>query len=188
MQRCDVIVVGGGPAGSSWAWRLRRAGVDVVVCDRATFPRDKVCAGWITPQAVADLELDLDDYGSSRTLQPITGFRIGVMGRPGSRFVGYGRVVSYGIRRCEFDEYLLRRSGAALELGTPVMHLRREHRNWIINERIEAPVVVGAGGHWCPIARTLNPGADQSAVVVAQETEFAVAAAGFTASEEIPEL
>lgn len=191
MRRCDVIVVGGGPAGSSCAWRLRRAGLDVVVCDRAAFPRDKVCAGWITPQAVADLELDLDDYGSSRTLQPITGFRVGVMGRPGSRFVGYDRVVSYGIRRCEFDDYLLRRSGAALELGAPVKSLRREHHDWIVNERIAAPVVVGAGGHWCPVARMLNPECDQSAVVVAQETEFAVGTAsreGFAASEDIPEL
>jgi flavin-dependent dehydrogenase len=191
MQRCDVIVVGGGPAGSSCAWRLHRAGLDVVVCDRAAFPRDKVCAGWITPQAVADLELDLADYGSCRTWQPITGFRVGVMGRPGSRFVGYDRVVSYGIRRCEFDEYLLRRSGAVLELGKPVMSLRREHHRWIVNERLTAPVVVGAGGHWCPVARMLNPGSDHSAVVVAQETEFAIGAArraGFTAGEDTPEL
>lgn len=191
MQRCDVIVVGGGPAGSSCAWRLRRAGFDVVVCDGAAFPRDKVCAGWITLQAVADLDLDLSDYGSRHTLQPITGFRVGVMGRPGSRFVGYGRVVSYGIRRCEFDDYLLRRSGATLELGAPVVRFRREHGHWIVNERLEAPVIVGAGGHWCPVARILNPESDPSAVVVAQETEFAIGPAcseGFTASEDTPEL
>ncbi len=65
MQFHDVIIVGGGPAGSSCAWRLRRAGLDVVVWDRAAFPRDKVCAGWITPQAVDDLELDLDEYTAS---------------------------------------------------------------------------------------------------------------------------
>lgn len=47
MDRCDVIVAGGGPAGSTCTWALRRAGLDVVVIDRATFPRDKVCAGWI---------------------------------------------------------------------------------------------------------------------------------------------
>jgi flavin-dependent dehydrogenase len=187
MPRCDVIVVGGGPAGSSCAWRLRRAGLDVVVRDRATFPRDKVCAGWITPQAVADLELDLDDYGSGRTLQPITGFRVGVMGRPGSRFIGYDGVVSYGIRRCEFDDYLLRRSGAALELGTPVTHIRREHDHWVVDERLTAPVIVGAGGHWCPVARMLNPESDRSAVVVAQETEFPIGPS-FSASKDTPEL
>ena len=50
MDSCDVLVVGGGPAGSACAWKLRQAGLDVIVMDRAAFPRDKVCAGWITPQ------------------------------------------------------------------------------------------------------------------------------------------
>ncbi|HEX7140557.1 MAG TPA: NAD(P)/FAD-dependent oxidoreductase, partial [Vicinamibacterales bacterium] len=191
MEQHDVIIVGGGPAGSSCAWRLRRAGFAVVVCDRAAFPRDKVCAGWITPQAVDDLDLDLDDYGSTRTLQPITGFRVGVMGRRGSRFIGYDRVVSYGIRRCEFDDYLLRRSSAALDLGAPVSSVRREPGRWIVNDRLTAPVIVGAGGHWCPVARLLNPGPDRGAVVAAQETEFPIACAnadGFTTSGDTPEL
>ncbi len=45
----DVIIVGGGPAGSSCAWRLARHGVKPLVLDRASFPRLKLCAGWITP-------------------------------------------------------------------------------------------------------------------------------------------
>ena len=80
MVTCDVLVVGGGPAGSACAWRLARSGLDVVVVDSAAFPRDKVCAGWITPQVIADLDLDLDDYRRGRTLQPITGFRTGLIG------------------------------------------------------------------------------------------------------------
>jgi menaquinone-9 beta-reductase len=203
VQRRDVIIIGGGPAGSSCAWRLRRAGLDVVVWDRAAFPRDKVCAGWITPQAVDDLELDLDEYGSGRTLQPITGFRVGVMGRAPLRFISYDRVVSYGIRRCEFDDYLLRRSGAWLELGAPVSSLRREHGNWIVNDRVAAPVLVGAGGHWCPVAHMLNSTPEREAsaerqtrsasgaVVVAQETEFPIAPArarAFTTAADTPEL
>ncbi len=51
-DRCDVLVVGGGPAGSSCAFGLRDAGLDVVVVDRAHFPRDKVCAGWVTTQII----------------------------------------------------------------------------------------------------------------------------------------
>ena len=57
MVTCDVLVIGGGPAGSTCAWKLREAGLDVIVMDRATFPRDKVCGGWITPQVIADLRL-----------------------------------------------------------------------------------------------------------------------------------
>ena len=40
----DAIVVGGGPAGSTCAWKLREAGLDVIVLDRAAFPRTKLCA------------------------------------------------------------------------------------------------------------------------------------------------
>src|SRR5687768_17483918 len=49
VDSCDALVVGGGPAGSTCARALRNAGWDVIVLDRARFPRDKVCAGWVTP-------------------------------------------------------------------------------------------------------------------------------------------
>ena len=46
----QVIVVGGGPAGASTAHALAREGVDVMVLDRAKFPRDKICAEYLSPQ------------------------------------------------------------------------------------------------------------------------------------------
>ncbi|MFI5101403.1 MAG: FAD-dependent oxidoreductase, partial [Actinomycetes bacterium] len=52
MQRFDVLVVGGGPAGSTTAYRLAEAGVSVLLADRARFPRDKPCGGGITMRAV----------------------------------------------------------------------------------------------------------------------------------------
>src|SRR3989337_328757 len=42
---------GGGPAGAATAWALARAGVDVLVCERARFPRAKPCAEYLSPQA-----------------------------------------------------------------------------------------------------------------------------------------
>ena len=65
MNVADAIVVGGGPAGSTCAWKLKDAGLDVVVLDRQEFPRTKLCAGWVTPEAIADLELDWHDYPRS---------------------------------------------------------------------------------------------------------------------------
>jgi flavin-dependent dehydrogenase len=47
----QVIVVGGGPAGASTAYALAAAGVDVLLVDRARFPRDKTCAEYLSPQA-----------------------------------------------------------------------------------------------------------------------------------------
>ena len=176
MRRAEVVVVGGGPAGSTCARDLRRAGMDVLVVDRARFPRDKVCAGWITPAVVDALGLDLDHYAAGRTLQVIKAFRTAAVGGREVR-TAFERPVSYAIRRCEFDDYLLERSGARLLLGTPVVQLHREGRAWIVNEAIEARLVVGAGGHFCPVAHRLNPGRDDGPVVAAQEVEVRLSAA-----------
>jgi menaquinone-9 beta-reductase len=52
----DVLVVGAGPGGSSTAYHLARHGVDVVMVDRAVFPREKVCGDGLTPRGVKALE------------------------------------------------------------------------------------------------------------------------------------
>jgi flavin-dependent dehydrogenase len=174
MDRCEVLIVGGGPAGSSCAWKLHAAGIDVAVVDKAAFPRDKVCAGWITPQVIDELDLDTRTYRAGRTFQPITGFRIGVIGRRRTLDVAYGRPVSFGIRRCEFDDFLLRRSDARLFLGSGVASVRRAGAKWIVNDCIEASMLVGAAGHFCPVARMLNGAADRTPLVAAQEAEFRV--------------
>src|SRR5581483_3981223 len=51
MYDAEVLVVGGGPAGSSVAHALARRGVDVLVADRAHFPRPKPCAEYLSPEA-----------------------------------------------------------------------------------------------------------------------------------------
>lgn len=52
---CDVLVVGGGPAGSAAAYWLAEAGHDVLVVERKHFPRDKTCGDGVTPRAVKQL-------------------------------------------------------------------------------------------------------------------------------------
>lgn len=191
MDQCDVLIVGGGPAGSTCAWKLRQAGLDVAVLDKQAFPRDKVCAGWITPAVVQELQLDLRDYALERVLQPLTGFRTSVIdGRETE--VTYGQAVSYGIRRCEFDHYLLARSGARLLLGEAFKSMQRSDDGWLVNDHIRTPLVVGAGGHFCPVARQLGarPGTAEAAVT-AKEIEFEMTpqqAAVCGVRAEVPEL
>src|SRR3954464_12638771 len=48
MARYDVLALGGGPAGSTTAWRLADGGARVLLVDKATFPRDKPCGGGVT--------------------------------------------------------------------------------------------------------------------------------------------
>src|SRR5437867_12610065 len=95
MDTCDILIVGGGPAGSSCAWSLRNSGLDILIIDKHTFPRDKVCGGWITPQLMQELEIDHDDYGRGRILQPIIGFRTSRMG-DSEVTACYGEPGSYG--------------------------------------------------------------------------------------------
>jgi menaquinone-9 beta-reductase len=53
--RCDVAVIGAGPAGSAAAWQLASRGLDVVLVDQQVFPRDKVCGDGLIPDAHAAL-------------------------------------------------------------------------------------------------------------------------------------
>lgn len=191
MDACDVLIVGGGPAGSSCAWGLRGAGLDVAILDRQTFPRDKICGGWITPQVLSELGINPAEYARDRVLQPITGFRTGWIGGP-ALDTGYGATVSYGIRRREFDDYLLRRSGARFLEGVPLATLVRDDgRGWIVNGNIRARLVVGAGGHFCPVAKLTGAKPARENAVVAQEAEFEMDGpqqAGCRVRPELPEL
>ena len=165
--------------------------MDVLVIDKSIFPRDKTCAGWVTPAVMELLHIDLADYSRGRVLQPITGFCTGLIGGREIR-TSYARVISFGIRRCEFDHYLLERSGARCQLGTSVTGLQRQADHWLVNGAIRARLLVGAGGHFCPVARWVGARRNRRATVVAaQEAEFRVgpgAASAPAVQPEMPEL
>lgn len=175
MDSCEVLIVGGGPAGSACAWALRNRGCDVIVMDKATFPRDKVCAGWITPAVLNELRIDSHEYAQCRVLQPITGFLTGMIGGA-TVLTDYDRVVSYGLRRFEFDHFLLQRCGARLRLGEAFCSVQKVSGEWIVNEAVRAKWLIGAGGHFCPVTRQFSEilwKNDASApVILAQEVEF----------------
>lgn len=188
MDTCDVLIVGGGPAGSSCARALRGSGLNVILIDRAMFPREKLCGGWVTPLVFDELEIDIGEYPRGRTLQPITGFNISVIGQQ-EISVDCSQVVSYGIRRCEFDEFLLRRCGADIREGLFLQTVQRTSQGWLINGQIQTRMLVGAGGHFCPIARMMDDGTKLA--VVAQELEFEMndrEAASCKIRSEVPEL
>ena len=147
MHSCDVLIVGGGPAGSSAAWRLRRAGADVLVVDQEQFPRLKLCAGWITPEVVRDLEIDIASYPHrfltfQRLQIHLKGLRLPVP------------CVQHSIRRFEFDAWLLERSGAPV-VQHQVREIVPDGDGYVIDNRIRCRYLIGAGGTRCPVYRSL---------------------------------
>ena len=143
----DAIVVGGGPAGSTCAWKLKDAGLDVLVLDRAAFPRVKLCAGWVTPEAIADLELEPQDYPLSfMTFEVLNLHWKGLSANLKSR--------QHSIRRYEFDDFLLKRSAATVLLHR-VREIRKDGPDYVIDDEFRAKYLVGAGGTRCPVYRAL---------------------------------
>jgi geranylgeranyl reductase family protein len=187
----DVLIIGGGPAGSTLAWALRHAGLRIAIMDKESFPRQKVCAGWVTPAVMQELEIDLDAYAGGRILQPVNGFRIGLIGQKQVQSSYPGEPVSYGIRRIEFDHYLLQRCQAELRTGEAFERMERTDYGWCVNGAIEARLVIGAGGHFCPVARAIGAKGVSELAVAAQEVEFEMTAeqlATCNIDARVPEL
>ncbi len=122
----DVIVVGAGPAGSSAAFHLAQAGLDVLLLEKSVFPREKVCGDGLTPRAVKQLVNMGIPLGAEDGWFPNKGLRIiggGVrleLDWPDlASYPGYGLVRT----RLGFDETLARaaqKAGARLTEGVTV--------------------------------------------------------------------
>jgi flavin-dependent dehydrogenase len=69
-----------------------------------------------------------------------------------------------------------------------VTNLRRGRESWIVDEEVRAPLVVGAGGHFCPVGRFLNGSPRPHGLVLAQEVEFRLDAAQRAACAVLPEV
>jgi flavin-dependent dehydrogenase len=100
----------------------------------------------------------------------------------------YGKPISYGIRRVEFDEFVLSRCDARILQGVSLTTLDRIGDCWVANGEIHARLVIGAGGHFCPVARLLGAASSNDTAVVAQEAEFEMTPAQMRSCSIQPEL
>jgi geranylgeranyl reductase family protein len=165
-RTADVVVVGAGPAGTAAAITLARAGRDVVVVDKARFPRDKCCGDGLTTGALRMLEelgLDPARLPSWQVVEDV------VVRSPAGREVRYplprtGGVFAAVARRQELDAELVRlarAAGATVAEGVALTGARSGANDRIAVElsggaRVEARYAVGADGVWSPLRKHLG--------------------------------
>lgn len=160
-RTAQVIVVGAGPAGSTAAIHLARAGIDVLLLEKSTFPREKVCGDGLTPRGVNQvlalgIDMSGDDWVKNRGLRVVGGGVTLELDWPTlADFPNFGAVRP----RKDFDEMLATlavKAGARMHQGVNV-------RQPIVDERsgrvvgvtgktedgmreFRAPIVIGADG------------------------------------------
>ncbi len=115
----------------------------MLLLDRASFPRDKLCAGWITPRVFKSLGMQPESYP------------YGMVHLRKIHFYIYGRHLpivtrQYSIRRFEFDNWLLELSETPVDTHK-VQHIVFNNNRFVIDDQYSCDILVGAGGSGCPV-------------------------------------
>ncbi len=175
----DVIVVGAGPAGASTAWFLASQGADVLLLDRARFPRDKICSEYLSPQGSRILHAmgvlaKVEDAGAAQLAgmmvrapsgQSFRGHFAGAHGFRGFRDSGLA------LRRTILDSILLdqaRAAGARVREDNRVVDLVRDGAG-----RVSDVVVSDGTGQRTTIGARLVVGADGLRSIVSRRLGLA---------------
>ena len=150
----DVVIVGGGPAGATAAYLLKLQNLDVVVIDKSTFPRPKLCGGLITYKT---LQLLRRVYGETlETLQKkhiieyvANSYEIKIGNRPFASSAADPPFVL--VDRSVYDAYLLDRAkeiGVTVMEGDPVTHIDPSNRQVLTSSGrvLQARFILGADG------------------------------------------
>ena len=170
-QDADVIVVGAGPGGSSAAHHLAQSGLDVLLLEKGTFPREKVCGDGLTPRAAKSLvrmgidTSEANGFIRNRGLRIIGGgMRLELPWPELSTYPDYGLVRP----RLDFDELLVRAAqgaGARLQEGTTVTGPVLDATDRVVGvtartadgpQTYRAPLVIAADGSSARLALSLG--------------------------------
>ena len=172
----DVIIVGGGPGGSAAAAYMAMGGANVLLLEKAIYPRDKTCGDAVGGKSLKHVE----EIGVKAVLEKTNHFRVDgiIFGAPNGKEVRISlpedevenREAGYSLPRKQFDSLLFRNANEkVLEAGGSVIqnftvkevHIEDGAVTGIsgIHEKnsyhFTAPLTIGAGGYNCPVARAV---------------------------------
>ena len=166
----DVVVVGGGPAGSSAACTIIKSGLSVLLIDKSEFPREKCCGDGLTTMALRlseELGLDILKLDNLEVVdKAVIHFPSGrkeVFPLPGKGL--FAAIVP----RAEYDLALIdlaRELKVDVRLGHKFSSINFDGKRTFLDiegmGEVETSFVVAADGAWSPVRRSLNLGEDQS--------------------------
>ncbi len=146
-KTADVTIVGAGPAGSFLAYLLAKEKIKVILIDKEKFPREKVCAGGLTPKVLKILPFNLKPLIEGK----FSSVYIFYKNYPG--FIKkYHRPLVYTVNRAKFDYFLVnkaQKAGAEFLPQHEVKKIIRKRNNFQIqagHQFIETKIIVGADG------------------------------------------
>jgi geranylgeranyl reductase family protein len=186
MERFDAIVVGAGPAGSTAALRLSRAGARVLLLDRERFPRDKPCGGGLTERAVKQLPVAVDPVVE----EVVDRFELGF--RYGTRFERGGeRPLVLMTQRRRLDAFLAEQAvgaGAVFRDGVRATAVEADGTVRFDGTAAHADFVVGADGVNGLTARALGFGDRRHGVALEGNVPYVHAREGRWRGRAVVEL
>lgn len=167
---CDVLIVGGGPAGSGLAYHLAKNNIKVMVAEAQTFPRDKICGDGVSPIALAELDaMGISNWKEFSKANEIS--KVGLFIKNDSVFINLSKPdnLPYHARiipRIELDNWVY---NTAKKAGAAYLEDTRLINYTITNEaafatlkqsnqtiKIKAKIIVGADGSSSTVARLMH--------------------------------
>ncbi len=169
---CEVLIVGGGPAGSALAFHLASRGTKVIVVEAAKFPRDKVCGDGVSPIALAELA-KMGITGTAKFAKANSIDKVGLFIKEEKVFIDlhkpdYLPFHARIIPRMELDNWIYeaaKKAGAVYVESTKVLSYSTtanvataQLKNGKQSYSLKAKIIVGADGSNSAIARQMNNG------------------------------
>ena len=167
-NKSDVLIVGGGPAGSMTAYHLAKAGVNVSIIDRSRFPRQKACGGGIQHKCLADIPFDISPVIQNVMRGISFSYKLNKANDRFSKFFvekmsDDSKPLVYGVLRSDFDNFLLesaQKAGARVYQQIHAKSIERRDKSLAVIDRddsiFECQILIGADGANSIVSRELN--------------------------------